>query len=127
MSGEFEGLGLSPELTARADELGLQSAVRQAAEDERWVAKKVNELGLRGQEAEEFKAECLAARQAGREKVRRHMLAVIESPEGKARPAAALAVAARLDLTTNQAIAKLADMPPEVDEAEAAAQLILNA
>lgn len=127
MSGEFEGLGLSPELEARFEELGRRGAARQAAKDENLAAVRASELGLTGREAENFKAEYLANLQAGREAARQHVKAVLESPEGRVRPSAALDVAMRSDLTTDQAIAKLASMPAEVDESQAAADMILNA
>lgn len=127
MSGEFDGLGLSPEQRMQADAAGQRAAVRQAAQDENLAAVAANERGLSGREAEDFKAKYVASLQAGRRAVRQHVKAVLESPEGKARPTAALDVALRSDLTTEQAIAKLAAMPAEVDEAEAAARRILEA
>lgn len=124
---EFEGLGLSAETLAKIKDAGQRGAIRQAAADESAAADKVNELGLTGQGAENFKAKYVASLQAGRRSVRQHVRAVLESTEGKARPSAALAVAMRSDLTTDQAIAELAAMPPERDETEAAADFITGA
>jgi hypothetical protein len=121
MSGEYEGLGLSPELEARAEESARRNRARIAAEDENYAAVSANNLGLTGREAEDHKAKIVAARQQGREAVRKRCLAIFESPEGKARPSAATELALRWDLSADQAIAKLATMPVEDSEAEAEA------
>lgn len=127
MNGELEGLGLSPELKARAEELGQLSAERQAARDENLAVVRANDLGLSGRDAEIFKERYVSGLQAGRQKVRDHVQAVLESPAGRSRPSAALNVAMRSDLTAEQAIAKLDAMPPEEDEAATIARKILEA
>lgn len=127
MTSEFDGLGLSPEFIAHIEEVGRRCEARQAAKDEREAAEKANELGLTGREAENFKARLVTSLNAGRRAARDRVLAVVESPEGKARPKAALDVALRSDLTAEQAIAKLAATPVEEDEAAAAARKILEA
>jgi len=127
MTSEFEGLGLGADLLAKIEDAGQRSVIRQTADDESAAAGKANQLGLTGQAAEDFKAKYVASLQDSRKAVRQHVRAVLESPEGKARPSAALAVAMRPELTTEQAIAELAAMPPEQDETEAAANFILGA
>jgi len=124
---ELAGLGYSDDFLEKIDRSARESQARQAAEDENAAAIKANALGLTGQDADDFKQKFVAARQEGRLAVRQHVRAVLESPEGKARPSAALSVAMRPELTTEQAIAELAAMPPEQDETEAAANFILGA
>ena len=110
------------------EDLSRRSAARQAAEDERHAAESARALGLTGQAAEEFKARHVQAARAGRLAVRDHVAAVLESPEGRARPTAAREVALRPDLTTDQALATLRDMPAEdADEADQLARFILDA
>ena len=111
----------------RIKELGRQSQARQAAADEREAAKRANALGLTGQAAEQFEAQLIQGWRNGREAVRAHVEAVLESPEAEGRRSAAIEVALNPDLSTHQAIAKLADMPAKLDESEAAARFILGA
>ena len=111
----------------RIEELGRQCQARQAATDERDAAERANALGLTGQDAEQFRARFVSARQGARAAVRAHVSAVLESPEAEGRRSAAIKVALDPDLSTDQAIAKLADMPADIDDAEAAARFILDA
>lgn len=127
MSSEFDGLGLSAETLEKIERLGNECRLREAAEDENRAAVKANELGLSGQAADDFKARYVAGLNEGRAAARQHCKAVLESPEGKARPSAAKRLIGNPRLTTEEAIAELAAMPPEVDETEAAADFILGA
>lgn len=105
-----------PDIAARIEESSQRAARRQAAEDERRAAEAANAAGLTGQAAEDFKAKHVQACRAVRLAVRQHVQAVLESPEGQARPTAAREVALRPDLTTAQAIAILADEPEEEED-----------
>lgn len=124
---EFASLDLGAETLNKIETAGQRCALRQAAADENTAAVKANALGLSGRAADDFKSRYVAAIQESRSAVRLHVKAVLESPEGKARPAAAQAVAMRPDLTTEQAIEHLAALPAEHDETEAAAAFILGA
>lgn len=106
------------------EELTRRAAVRQAAEDEDVAAVRANELGLSGREAEAFKGRFVAGLQKGREAVRQHVAAVLESPEGQARPTAARDIALRDGLTTDEAIAKLADEPEEDEDDDDVRELV---
>lgn len=107
--------------------IGQLAQARQAAADERAAVESANACGLAGQAAEQYKAKFIRDVEQARAGVRRHVQTIIESPEGQARPEAAREVAFDPNLTTDQALAKLAAMPVEADETAAAAAFILGA
>lgn len=112
----------------RMDELGRQGQAKQAAADERRAVERANQRGLTGKAAEQFKAQLISGWQDGRAAVRAHVEAVLESPEAQGRSrTAAIEIALDPNLSTDQAIAKLEDLPADIDDAEAAARFILDA
>ena len=117
----FIDSGASAEKLDWVRDIQKQAAAENAAADERMAVESANRLGLTGQEAEAYKVKLIADVNAARAAVRAHCESIICSPEGLARPKAALELATTPNLSLADAMARLRTQPIEEPAGDAAA------